>query len=231
MSRGRFQRIMFSFMLIYMGLILTIIPYFIYGRFEYREFVLEIVSELGKLCFFVGILMYFYSGLSRKIDTNNDTISAMKAVGIERIIPADSNSYAYLEDIMCRSSNVKIVINVFRLTDKFYYLLDSLLENDGIKFEIIVAGKSKEPKICFLVKELYKKKKENVNIKTIEKSQIGNLLIFDEKSCILHYSDFDNKLSHITFFYNTSENGQKNRKLFRNLWNEGKAASDSGEGV
>ena len=108
--------------------------------------------------------------------------------------------------------------------------LNSLLENESINFQIIILGQSDESKKSFLVEDLCNREKRNVTIKTVKEPQIDNLMIFDEKSCIMNYNNYDNKLSFLILFSASSDNNRKNGKLFELLWNGEKSASNSREG-
>lgn len=226
MSRKPFQKMIYSLMLIYIGIILLILPYYLYiGRIS------EMIMEIGKLCIFIGVLLLFYNKLCRKIDSIYENISNMNNIGIEQIIPADTKSFSYLENILRRSNNIKIVINCNRLTDRFYYLLNSLLENNTTKFQILILGCSKEHRTDFLIEELCKNQNVTVKIKELEDSQIDNLIIFDGNSCIMHYNNFDHKLMFLIVLYAASEGSQKNRLFFEKLWEEGMLFADKEEGI
>ncbi len=226
MSRRTFQKRIYSLILIYIGIILFILSDHLYiDRWS------EIIMEIGKLCIFIAILLMFYNTLCMKIDSIHDNISNMNNIGIEQIIPADAQNFSYLENVLRRSNNIKMVINRYGLTDRFYYLLNSLLENNTIKFQILILGHSKEHKTELFIEELCKNQKENVNVRISEDSQTDNLIIFDGKSCIMHYNNFDRKLMFLIVLHAASEGSQKNRKSFEKLWDEGMLFTDREEGI
>lgn len=227
MNKRTLLKIMYSIALIYLGLLVLIFPYFFHSYFLYDS---KISDGLGMFFIFLGSFQLFYNKLSKKIDTISDNITNLKEAGIEQIIPAGTNGYEQLERIIYNSENIKITINTYRLTDKFFYFLNSLLENDLVRFQIIFTGALDEPKIRFFIKTLHKKNRENIKIKVLENTQIDNLLVFNKKSCVMHYSDFDNKLSFFILFHAASEDNYKNEELFNSLWNEGKLYLNVGEG-
>lgn len=225
MNKAPFQKMMFPLMLFYSGLICLILPYFYEAAYFTPTF-----TGLGIFFLIASVLMLFYNKLCRKIDAISNHIPNMNIVGIEQIIPANSDTYSLLEKLVEKSDNVKIAINIQRLSDRFCFFLNSLLENESINFQIIILGQSDESKKLFFVKDLCNREKRNVTIKTVKEPQIDNLMIFDEKSCIMNYNNYDNKLSFLILFYASSDNNRKNRKLFELLWNGEKSASNSREG-
>lgn len=215
------QKKLYPIMLIYFGVLLLVFPTFLV-----ETYFTPLLTSGGLLCIFLGFLLFFYNKLCKKIDTISGHISNMNTIGIEQIIPADSDSYSFLEKLALKSNNVKIIINIYRLTDRFCYFLNSLLENKVINFQIMILGQSDDPKKQYFVKDLCKRQKNHVIIKTAENPQIDNLIIFDEKSCIMNYDNYDNKLSFIILFSAFCENNRKNRKIFEFLWNEEKSTSE-----
>lgn len=218
MNRSGFQKMMFSVTLIYLGLMLSVIPYFLHSTYAAITVLLD---QLGILCVFIGTLLLFYNRLSKKIDDVSNNILNMSKAGIEQIIPADSNNYNYFEKIICSSSDVMIAVNAYRLTDKFCYLLNSLLENEMVKCKIIFLGSLNDPKTHFFIEDLHKRQKENVSIRVLERMNIDNLIVFNGKACIMHYNNYDNKLLFFVTFYAGSEESKKNIQLFESLWIEG----------
>ena len=95
-----------------------------------------------------------------------------------------------------------------------------------INFQIIILGQSDDPKKQYFVEDLCKRQKKHITIKTADNPQIDNLMIFDEKSCIINYNNYDNKLSFIIMFNAFCENNRKNIKLFESLWDEEKTTSE-----
>lgn len=211
-------------------MILYILPSFLYDG-HISNFIYEIIMVTANLCILIGILLMFYYKICKKIDSVNDNIYNMNKIGIKQIIPTDSQSFSNLENVLRRSNNIKIVINRNGLTDKFYYLLNSLLENNTIRFQILILESSKEYKTEFFFEELCKNQKENVNIRISEDSQIDNLIIFDDNSCIMHYNNFDHKLMFLMVLHADSERSRKNRQCFEKLWEEGMLFADREEGI
>lgn len=225
MNRNGFQKLMYSVTLIYIGMILLIAPYIFHS-----PLIEELSDGVGMLCVFMGAFLLFYNRLSRKIDNISNNIFNMNKAGIEQIIPADSNGFNDLEKILYGSRNVEIAINVYRLTDKLCYFFNSLFENNLVRYKIIFVGPLDDPKVKFFIESLQKKERENIFIRTLKDPPIDNLIVFDKKSCIMHYNDHDNKLSFSVLFYAGSEDSLKNKQLFDALWAKGKSFSNSGEG-
>lgn len=212
------QKMLYSMMLIYLGILFLVFPTIL------REsYFTSLFTSFGLLCLFLGSLSLFYLKISKKIDTISVHLSNMNIIGIEQIIPADSDIYSFLEKLALKSNNVKIIINVYRLTDKFCYFLNSLLENQAINFQIMILGQSEDSKKQYFVEDLCKRQKNNITIKTVANPQIDNLIIFDEKSCIMNYDNYDNKLSFLILFNAFCESNRKNKNLFEFLWNEEKS--------
>ena len=220
MNKTPLQKMLPALMLFYLGLICLILPYF-----DEIAYFTPIFTGIGIFCLILSALTLFYNKLSRKIDAISNQIPNMNIVGIEQIIPANSDPYSFLEKLVVKSNNVKIAINIQRLSDKFCYFLNSLLENQMINFQILILGQSDDPKKQYFVEDLCKIQKKHVTIKTFDNPQIDNLMIFDEKSCIINYNNYDNRLSFMIMFNAFSENNRKNLKLFEFLWNEEKTTS------
>lgn len=225
MNRSPFQKAMYSIAFIYTGVFLFSLPFV----FRFSSYITPLIYGIGMFFIFIGCFLLFYDKLSRKIDSISDNISNLKEAGIEEIIPVESNSYDYLEKLIFGSNNVKIAINAYRLTDKFCYFLNSLFENENIKYQLIVLGILNDSKTHFFIEDLEQKQKENVSIKFLKNYQIDNIIIFNQKSCIMHYNNYDNRLSFFIVFYAASENSHKNRQLFEDLWNKGEIFLSSGE--
>lgn len=225
MNKTPLQKMMPAFTLFYLGLICLLLPYF-YNI----TYLTPIFTGLGIFCLILSALTLFYYKLCRKIDAISIHIPNMNRVGIEQIIPANSDTFSFLEKLASSSNSVKIAINIQRLTDKFCYFLDSLLENDIINYQIIILGQSDESKKLFFVEDLCKREKNNVKIKTVDEPQIDNLMIFDRRSCIMNYNDYDNKLSFLILFDSLSENNRKNRKFFDFLWDGAELTANDREG-
>lgn len=215
------QKMLYSMILIYLGVLFLVFPIVLMETYYTPLF-----TSCGLLCIFLGFLLFLYNKLCQKIDTISNHVSNMNAIGIEQIIPADSDIYSFLEKLAYKSNNVKIIINIYRLTDRFCYFLNSLIENKWINFQIMIIGQSDDPKKQYFVEDLCKRQKNHVTIKTSENPQIDNLLIFDEKSCIMNYDNYDNKISFIILFSAFCENNRENRKLFEFLWNDEKLTSE-----
>ena len=217
MIKTPFQKMLSALMLFYLSLFCFFLPYFVD-----IYFLSPIFSALGMFFLILSALTLFYNKLSKKIDAISNQIPNMNIVGIERIIPANFDTYSFLEKLIAKSNNVKIAINIQRLTDKLCYFLTSLLENQMISFQIIILGQSDDPKKQYFVKDLCKRQKAHITIKTLKNPQIDNLMIFDDQSCIMNYNNYDNALSFIILFNSFCENNRKNIKLFKSLWDEGK---------
>lgn len=215
------QKMLSSIMFIYLGIIFLVFPSILKGSYY-----TSILTGAGMIFLLFGVLSFFYNKLCQKMDTISEQLSNMNLIGIEQIIPAESDIYLFLEKLALKSNKVKIIINIHRLTDKFCYFLNSLFENNMINFQIMILGQSDDPKKKYFVEDLCKREKDHVTIKIAKNPQIDNLIIFDEKSCIMNYDNYDNKLSFIILFNPFCENNRKNRKLFDYLWNEEKSTSE-----
>lgn len=223
--RKTLHKAMLSIALIYIGVILLFFPYFL----SFRSAASSIMEMLGLISIFAGIISLLYSKLSAKIDNISDNIFNLKEAGIEKII-STTNSYEQLEEFVYHSDNAKIAINVYRLTDKFCYFLNSLLDNEFVKFQLMFLGPIDDSKTYSFIETLHKKHKKNIDIKVLNDLEIDNLVIFSGKSCVMHYNNCDNKLSFFIVFYTASEENHKNTQLFERLWKEGKEFLISGEG-
>lgn len=223
--RKALYKAMLSIALIYIGVVLLLFPYFL----SFRSAASSIMEMLGLICFFAGVISLLYSKLSAKIDNISDNIFNLKEAGIEKII-STSNSYEQLEKFVYHSDNAKIAINVYRLTDRFCYFLNSLLDSEFVKFQLIFLGSIDDPKTRSFIETLHKKHNKNIDIKVLNNLEIDNLVIFNDKSCVMYYNNCDNKLSFFIVFYTASEENYKNKQLFERLWKEGKEFLISGEG-
>lgn len=168
------QKKLYPIMLIYFGVLLLIFPTILI-----ETHFTPLLTNGGLLCIILGFLLFFYNKLCQKIDTISGHVINMNTIGIEQIIPADSDIYSFLEKLALKSNDAKIVINIYRLTDRFCYFLNSLLENKFINFQIMILGQSDDPKKQYFVEDLCKMQKNHVTIKIAENPQIDNLIIFN----------------------------------------------------
>lgn len=209
-------------MLIYLGILFSFFSTIFLEEYRFTPF----LTNSGLLCIFLGFLLFFYNKLCQKIDTISGQITNMNTIGIEQIIPDDSDIYSFLEKLAKASNNVKIVINIYRLTDRFCLFLNSLLEIKFINFQIMIIGQSDDLKKQYFVEDLCKRQKNHVTIKTAKNPPIDNLIIFDEKSCKMNFDESENKISFIILFSAFCKTNKKNIIFFERLWNEEKSTSE-----
>ena len=211
-----------TIILIYFGVFLLGLPYLLRFTFDFSS-----ILNGGGVCLIIsGILVSVYTTLSNRIDSISMGISSISKIGIEQIISAENTKLLQLEEFIQKSQSVKIAINICKISDKEYYLLNSLFEINVSEIKLILMGSSDDDRINYFEREILSKNGKNLQIKSIEDTPLDNMIIINEKSYVAYYNGYDSKLSFYIAFNADSIDNQKNQKLFVALWDRGKLCAN-----
>lgn len=209
-----------TMLLAYFGVCLLMLSFLI-SRYPFwdsdTDYILDLLRILGMIFMLSGVVFEAYRRLSIKIDSISTSTSAFNAIGIERIIPLRDFR---IEEIFPKNKRFRIIINVNE-NHSFQRLLSALRYAEAAKsIKIIIIGEP-GPAKQIVFGSLSQVGTNPIEIRTIEKSGIDNIIILDERTYVINLSAIDNKLNFVIDINNYSEHGVKSEELFEDLWNEG----------
>jgi len=222
MRKNRYQKFLPAFTIMYLGVALIAFSIFL-GSLG------ALYLSLGQLALIIGSMSFYYTKISKKIDEISISNTNMKNLGVDQIISTENGGYEALENLIKKSSRVDIIYNANKLTNRFHFLVSSLIEEYAkIEFRLLIvkgesASKSED---AYIIDKLFYLKhsksrileNENVKVRITFNSIVDNLILFDEKVVCTHY-DLYNKP--FMFIILNEHNGYGNyRDYFNDMWSK-----------